>query len=392
MKNKNSILIIDDTPSNIDILVNFLAPKYDLIVALNGKDGLDLAKSEKIDLILLDIEMPEMNGFTVCKNLKNDEELLDIPVIFLSSNTKVEDKERGFSVGAVDYITKPFNPKEVVVRVANHIQLHLTQKELISKNRELNDYRERLEEKVSEEIHKRQKQEKILIQQSKLASMGEMIDAIAHQWKQPLSAIKILGDLLIDEYSHGEISESLLRKHKSHVDEQVYHLLNTLEEFRGFMRPNKSMKKFKIVDVLTSVKTLIKDDLIKNKIELTTSGDLEVEVLGIENEFKHVILNLISNSRDAFNEKAIEKSQREIHFTLKREDEYTIMKISDTALGVPENVIEDIFKPNITTKEEGKGTGIGLYMSKQIIEKIHGEISVKNGANGAEFTIKFPVV
>lgn len=127
IKNKQTILIVDDVKENIDILVELL-DEYDLITALNGETALEIIKNEDIDLILLDIMMPKMNGFEVCKILKSNTENSKIPVIFLSAKDKHEDIQNGFKFGAVDYITKPFNPNELCARVDTHLNLRAYKK------------------------------------------------------------------------------------------------------------------------------------------------------------------------------------------------------------------------------------------------------------------------
>ncbi|MEA3352621.1 MAG: HAMP domain-containing sensor histidine kinase [Campylobacterota bacterium] len=132
---------------------------------------------------------------------------------------------------------------------------------------------------------------------------------------------------------------------------------------------------------------LVKDDLLKNKIQIEKNIESEKALNGVENEFKHLIINLVNNAKDAFNENNIKS--RVIKFSVYLDGSYLILKVTDTAGGIPEHVIDKIFDANVTTKEESKGTGIGLYMSKQIVQKHKGEISVSNVDHGAQFSAKF---
>lgn len=175
----NTILIVDDIANNIKILKSILElDGYGVKVANSGKRAIELSKKEPIpDLILLDVMMPEMDGYEVCQCIKSDDVTKDIPVIFVSANHEIEDETKGFEVGAVDYISKPISEPIVKARVKTHLELKLARDEL-------NDL-------AQQESKLRYQQEKLFLQQSKMATMGEMMDAVAHQWKQPLSIISL---------------------------------------------------------------------------------------------------------------------------------------------------------------------------------------------------------
>ena len=237
------------------------------------------------------------------------------------------------------------------------------------------------------------RQDKLIMQQSKMAAMGEMIDAIAHQWKQPLNVINIEASELEMNLNFGfDINDEMLMELAKNTQNQVAHLLSTLDEFRSFLRPDKPKEKISISTLIKSVLVLLKDDLITNGIETEIIGNESLEFEVIVNEVKHIFINLISNSKDAFNSNKTE--DRRLIFNILEKKGFNSIEITDTAGGIPSNVIDDIFKANVTTKEEGKGTGIGLYMSTQIAQKNGGDISVKNVSNinnieglcGARFT------
>lgn len=235
-------------------------------------------------------------------------------------------------------------------------------------------------------IHKAStRKDKLLQQQSKMASMGEMMDAVAHQWKQPLNSISMMNDMLLDDFKDSIVDEEYITDMTQTVQSQIEHMVSTLNEFRTFFRPSKDSKDFSIDDCVLSVQILMKDELIKNNLTIHSNIEDDLFIHGQVNEFKHLFLNLISNSIDAFNEKNIQT--REIYISATSNEDITTIKFEDTAQGIPEHLIADILKPNITTKEEGKGTGIGLYMSSQIVQKHHGSIKINNSANGAVFTI-----
>ncbi len=249
-----------------------------------------------------------------------------------------------------------------------------------------------LEESDKRQLHMRKVQtekEKMLEQQAKMAAMGEMMDAVAHQWKQPLNAISMMSDLLKSDFADGQVDQAYIDDAADTIAQQIEHMITTLNEFRTFFRPNKEEEPFGLKRSLQGVQLLVKDEFMKNGITITIESHEEVIFNGIENEFKHVILNIINNAKDAFNERNCDQREISIHFH--KEEKTITIEIEDNAGGIPKHVIADIFKPNITTKTGGKGTGIGLYMSAQIVEKHHGRLSVQNHADGALFTITLPL-
>jgi signal transduction histidine kinase len=229
------------------------------------------------------------------------------------------------------------------------------------------------------------KKDAMLRQQSKMAAMGEMMDAVAHQWKQPLNALSMMNDMLRDDFKNGLVDEEYVVDMAQTTHTQIAHMVDTLSEFRNFFRPSKESAIFSLSECVGSVQILMKDELMKNSVDLRIGELKDIAIYGLVNEFKHLFLNLLSNSIDAFNENGI--ARREITIRSYLENGKGVIEFQDNALGIPEHVIADIFKPNVTTKEDGKGTGIGLYMSSQIVQKHHGVISVKNADSGATFTI-----
>lgn len=245
-----------------------------------------------------------------------------------------------------------------------------------------------LEKKVQEELKKREEHEKIIIHQSKLASMGEMIDAIAHQWKQPLNTISLRADYLVTMNENKECIPMVdAIECKESITRQVKHLLSTMQQFRDFLRPDTKKVKFNLENSIKSVLLLTKDQFISNQIKINTEFEKEVYIYGIENEFMHVVLNILNNAEDIFIERNCQN--RIIDIVVKKIENKVIVMIQDNAGGIAENIIEHIFENHISGKKEGSGTGIGLYMSKQIMDKIGAEIFVENKNRGACFTLIF---
>lgn len=242
-------------------------------------------------------------------------------------------------------------------------------------------------EREAQEIQKRVVNEKLLIQQSKMAAMGEMMDAVAHQWKQPLNALSMYSEIIKSDYAEGEVNEKYINQFREDLQQQIGHMVTTLDEFRNFFRPNEEGQDFKLLDVINSVLFLTKDEFLKHRITVNIERDDTIILHGSENEFKHLVLNLLGNAKDAFNENSIEK--RVITMRLIDNIDESIFEVEDNAGGIPENIIADIFKANVTTKEKGKGTGIGLYMSTQIAQHHGATLSVHNQNKGACFVVTF---
>jgi len=239
-----------------------------------------------------------------------------------------------------------------------------------------------------DEMNKRLINEKLLIQQSKMAAMGEMMDAVAHQWKQPLNALSMYSDIVKSDFEDGIVDKPYMNEFSQNIHIQIDHMVNTLDEFRSFFRPSKTEEDFNMTDIIKSVLFLTKDEFMKNRITVELDSKKEIVLHGSKNEFKHLILNIINNAKDAFNDNDI-KERRFITIRLLEDKGRDKIEIEDNAGGIPKSILADIFKANVTTKAEGKGTGIGLYMSMQIADKFNAELLVDNRNNGACFSIVF---
>ncbi|WP_304545603.1 sensor histidine kinase [Sulfurimonas microaerophilic] len=253
---------------------------------------------------------------------------------------------------------------------------------------ELDKLNKDLEQRINAEVQKSKLNQKRFEQQAKMAAMGEMMDAVAHQWKQPLNALSMMGDLLVSDYESGDLNLASLKEMREDMQVQIDHMVTTLSEFRNFFRPKEKNETFGLKRSTQSVALLVKDEFLKNNINIKIVPEHETLIFGNENEFKHLVLNIINNAKDAFNERAIQN--REIVIDFMKDNGCTYLEIADNAGGIPAHIIGDIFKPEVTTKPEGKGTGVGLYMSMQIAQKLGGELNVKNNAAGAVFQLRIP--
>jgi len=258
-----------------------------------------------------------------------------------------------------------------------------------ARQKELDKLNKELEERIEQELSIAKASYKRYEQQAKMAAMGEMMDAVAHQWKQPLNAISIMSDMLVNDFKKGDVDKRYIDELSSDMQIQIQHLITTLNEFRNFFRPKETSENFGIKRSLSSVLLLVRDEFIQNNITIHIQSDKEILLYGIENEFKHLVLNIINNAKDAFNERDIKK--RDIFIKFEKSAKAIRLDIVDNAGGIPLEILDKIFQPEVTSKPNGKGTGVGLYMSTQIAHKLGGKLSAKNSNDGAIFTLEIPL-
>lgn len=283
----------------------------------------------------------------------------------------------------------------------------------MSKYFAINSMNSKLKYKVNDEIRKREQQEQIMLQQARFTAMGEMISAIAHQWRQPLSALGMNIQDLEDAYESGEMDEEYIHSMGSRSMDIIKHMSKTIDDFRNFFSPDKEKEKLDLRAIVLSVFSMVKHQMEGVEIYFNfrcsckgkstdmlvgtcpeCSNDLESEIYGYVGEVKQVLLNLFQNSRDAI----VLKRKKDgiykgfIDVFIEFSDEKVKLHVRDNGGGIPEHILDKIYDPYFTTKEKNLGTGVGLFMSKTIIEEhMSGRLSVENRADGAEFIIMFPV-
>ncbi len=230
---------------------------------------------------------------------------------------------------------------------------------------------------------------KIIAQQAKMAEMGEMIGSIAHQWRQPLNAINAAA-MKLNFSSHLNILENEeIQEKTKFIEQQSVKMSETISDFMNFFKPSTLKEDFFVLDIYKKILEFLEPQLKSKNIHLEIKNSDGVKIYGFKNEFEHILLNLINNAKDAF--KNYERENKTITITVKDKEENTIIKVTDNAGGIPTAILNKIFNPYFTTKEQGEGTGIGLYMTKVIIEKhFNGTISATNAEDGAIFTLNFP--
>lgn len=243
------------------------------------------------------------------------------------------------------------------------------------------EYAERME--AIEELREK---DRLLIQQSRLAAMGEMINNIAHQWRQPLNIVGMHLQRLVLFYDMGNFDRDFLQESTEAAMKLVQHMSQTIDDFRNFFRPNKEKTVFAVNDAIQTTVALVKDGFVSNHIRIVTEMHDAGQVNGYFNEFCQALLNIVQNARDVLIERTVEKGR--VTITSALEEESTVITITDNAGGISEEIMAHIFEPYFSTKR-GQGTGIGLYMAKSIIEtNMGGRISAFNTGQGAAFQIE----
>ncbi len=283
--------------------------------------------------------------------------------------------------------------------INNFRKIHLNLEDVVNeKTKELQELNDYLEFKINKEVSNSRKKDLIMFQQAKLASLGEMLGNIAHQWRQPLGSLMMIIQSFQTKMELGKLSSEFVEKKTDDAILLAQNMSNTLDDFQNFFNPNKNKILFNIKDCIEHSIELSKYILEKENIKLNLLITDDLKIYSFYNELSHVILNMISNSKDALK---TNESHKIIKIVIKKYKENARINIYDNGGGIKEEILPQVFEPYYTTKYKSAGTGIGLYMSKQIIEKhMHGSIKCKNvynkidGTNlevGALFIIDIPL-
>lgn len=262
------------------------------------------------------------------------------------------------------------------------------EEEVLRRTQELAELNKNLDIRIQDELSKSKRQEALLIHQSRSAAMGEMIGAIAHQWRQPLNALGLVQQNLKLRFQMGKLDEEFMASNMEKSERLIQKMSTTIDDFRNFFKPNKNVELFNIHNVIQSTVELLDAQLRNHSIKVCFNCADDINIVGLSGEFSQVILNLISNSKDILIEKKTPNPIITINVSRYQTNQIEIVA-KDNAGGIPEAIFDKIFDPYFTTKDEGKGTGIGLYMSKIIIENnMGGSLTVFNDDEGANFVIQ----
>lgn len=372
--NKNyKVLIVDDIIANVEVLTTTLKLKgIDSKTELSGYAGIATAKKYLPDLIILDILMPELNGFETCKILKETTETQDIPVIFLTAYNQTSDIVKGFEVGAVDYIKKPFNTKEVIVRAITHLEL----KRLRDNEKKHIETIEKYNNSLKKEIFLKKK----------------FLSIISHDLKNSLSDISNFSDLLCSFVEKQNINKTKqYAKIISNSSYQITQLLENLLEWSRLQKEKFVIEKTEIqlIELVNRTIDLIKIQANKKNIQIEKTVNSNIKIFADSHLIYTVLRNLISNS--------IKFTPKNGSIKIEAEEKnfFVEIKITDTGIGINKENQKEIFKEGVFLTTNGtdneEGSGIGLNLCKEFVEKSGGKIQVNSELDkGSVFSFTIP--
>jgi len=380
---RKKILIVDDFKDNLELIKNMLEDNgyKNIICVLSAKEAYKELAKNNIGLIILDIMMPEINGIEACRHIKTNALYKDIPIIIVTAKADLQTLKSSFEAGANDYIRKPILDEiELIARVTNALSL----KANIDKYKILTIT---LDEKVQQELKKNRYKEQLLMQQSKQAQMGEMMSMTAHQWRQPLNAVSASAIQLNMKNDMKIITSEDIKETTCFIEKMTQEMSSTINNFMNFSKPTHKKELFSIKQILEDILRLMGAQLKNHNIAFLTDLQERMEIFTYRKDLEHILINLIANARDAFDENKIEDKKILVKSYMRNQK--CIIDVIDNAGGIPIDAIERVFEPYFTTKEQGKGTGLGLYMSKKIArENLNGDIDVQNLQDGTLFRIE----
>ena len=383
-----SILVVDDNPRNLQLISTLLAKSGYKVSAVNsGIKAIKFVREKKPDLILLDVMMPEMNGYETCNQIRLDPEAEEIPIIFLTAKSEIEDIITGFKQGAVDYITKPFKSEEVLIRLKTHLQLRASRAQLREKNAELEQLNKELIETraIIKEDANRLK--------ALNAEKDRFFSIIAHDLRGPLSGTMGLAEVLAKDarnISIDEIVEFSTALYTSTSD--MYKLLLNLLEWARLQMGLVSYKPSDVNSLALIEEGLAMYEGMAKEKELNITRDGESLTLYVDqNMIKSVIRNLISNAI-----KFTPHGGEILIRTYADGDEKGVIEVKDSGIGIPPDIQAKLFRLDENVSRNGtngeESTGIGLLLSRDIAEKNKGKLSFESEeGKGSVFRIELPL-
>ncbi|MCU0550617.1 MAG: response regulator [Leptolyngbya sp. Prado105] len=432
MSEQNLVLIVDDSTTNIGVLADVLETAgFYVLAAKSGETALTLLETLLPDLIVLDVILPGIDGFETCDRIKSNPDTQEIPVIFMTALTDAADKVKGLNLGAIDYITKPFQQVEVLARVETHIKLR-------RQTRQLKDLNEKLEQRVAERTNQLsqslsdlQYAQIQLVQQEKMSMLGQLVSGVGHEINNPLNSmtgnLRHAGRYIQDLVEHLQLYEQYypnpvepIAQNSEEIDlpfllTDLPRLFSTLEIAADRMNHiSRALRTFSRSDQTTLIELNLQEGLDSTLLLLqhrlnATSDRPAIQVTReyqdlppifcYPGQLNQVFMNLLANAIDAIDEanrgrsyNDIVENPNQIYVATEFHNDQALVRIRDNGIGISEEVQQEIFKPSFTTKPVGKGTGLGLAIAHQIIvEKHQGSLTCQYSPQaGTEFTIALP--
>lgn len=369
LSEKSTILAVDDTPGILSLIMELLKDEYNLKLINSPKKAIEfLQNNHKIDLILLDVMMPEIDGYELCKVIKQNPFYAKTPVVFLTALEKTSDIVKGFECGAVDYVTKPFIPEVLKARIKTHTQLKL------------------LYDAMAKEL---QEKEDLLYRQSRMTTLGEMFENVTHQWKQPLSTINMSCSTLQMSCDFDELNIEGVSSVVETILSETEHLAQTLDDFRDFAKNDDETESFNIRLLFEHALEILSFRFVKTKIEVANNIE-NFRYRSHKNYIIQIILNILNNAVDVLADKEGERWIRADSMISAKE---IVLRICDNGGGIKMEDADMVFAKYVSTKRNDEYSGIGLYMCRQIMQKKLGaQIRAYNSTVGACFELVFPIV
>ncbi|MDJ1181161.1 response regulator [Roseofilum sp. BLCC_M91] len=425
---QKTLLVVDDNPTNIKVLFNFLKEEgFKVLVAKDGLNALEKLTSIQPDLILLDIMMPGIDGFETCHRIKEDPKINTIPIIFMTALADANNKVKGLSSGAVDYITKPFQQEEVLARINLHLKLKSLTQELATVNASL-------EQKVEERTAELKKAQSQLVLTEKMSSLGQLVAGIVHEINNPVGFIagniaeakNYAQDLIqlvqlyqekypepdddildeLEEIDFEYLLEDFPKLLKS-MEEGTNRITNISQSMRTFSRADSDQKvSFHCHDGIDSTIMILRHRLkakdYRPEIKITKNYGELPPVPCYPGQLNQVFMNLLANAIDALEDSNQGKSYEEIQnqpneieiaTSYDADGNQVKIEIQDNGIGMKPDIQQKIFDYLFTTKGVNKGTGLGLAISREIIEDKHqGTLDFTSQlGQGTTFTLILPV-
>lgn len=375
------ILIIDDNAINREVVrVHLELNGYHVIEAPDGIRGLEMMKEQQPELILLDLMMPRMSGYEFCERLRKDHSSGEVPVIMLTAKTEMGDKVQGLSLGANDFISKPFDKEELLARVGVLLKIrHMT--------RELKEWNEQLEVKVDERTKELARTQEQLVQAEKLATIGTLAGGVAHEINNPLTAVLTNAQILKMTAASDDLESIEL------IEEGAKRCQTIIQKLLKYARKVPSEAAEEMVDlvkVVRSAVSMVSYQMTQDNIAIELETHPVPGVRGVGNEIEQVVTNLVLNARDAIRDMGREGR---IGIRTYEKKGAACLEVEDNGKGIEKENLKKIFDPFFTTKDVGKGTGLGLAVSYSILEKHGCKVQVESEpGKGTTFRLRFPAV